>query len=119
MSTIILIFFDFIFIFVFIIYFLFSFVFLLSIYNTNIIQNEKLVPTTPLEMLQMIRLFNTHKIEMVRNAVRNFYEAESLFKVIYSGEAYNFMEANRTQWEHLIALSDSGYRRCSHSLCPL
>lgn len=72
MSTIILIFFDFIFIFVFIIYFLFSFVFLLSIYNTNIIQNEKLVPTTPLEMLQMIRLFNTHNIEMVGNAVRNF-----------------------------------------------
>ena len=45
---------------------------------------------------------------MVGNTVRNFYEAESYFKGYYQGSAsaYEFIEAKKTQWEHLIALSN-------------
>ena len=65
-------------------------------------------PISPLKMLQMIRLFNPHDREMVGNTVRNFYEAESFFKGNYQGSAsaYEFIEAKKTQWEHLIALSN-------------
>ena len=63
-------------------------------------------PINPLAMLQMIRSFNPHDRELIGNSVRNFYESEGFFKTSYQGmmTAYEFMEAKRTQWEHLNAL---------------
>ena len=56
-------------------------------------------PTQPLEMLLLIRIFNSHDKEMVGNMVRNFYEAEVFFKSSYQGmlSAYEFTESKRSQ----------------------
>ena len=64
-------------------------------------------PTQPLEMLQLIRIFNPHDKEMVANMVRNFYEVEAFFKSNHQGmlSAYEFTESKRSQWEHLLALA--------------
>ena len=55
-------------------------------------------PTQPLEMLQLIRIFNPHDKEMVANMVRNFYEVEAFFKSNYQGmlSAYEFTESKRS-----------------------
>ena len=65
-------------------------------------------PTNPLLMLQLIRRFNPHDREMTGNSVRNFYDSEGYFKSNYQGasSAYDFLEAKRTQWEHLVSLCD-------------
>ena len=65
-------------------------------------------PTNPLLMLQLIRRFNPHDREMTGNSVRNFYDSEGYFKSNYQGasSAYDFLEAKRTQWEHLVSFCD-------------